>query len=117
MLHPYSYLESPPFDTTGAEPVVLGFYRWLNADYHPYMHSIIEVWNGAQWVQLWKTGNDAIEDSPPKGMGWKYIQHDITPYRSAETRIRFGFDVTNDQVYKVGSWNIDDVVVSAAPCP
>jgi hypothetical protein len=32
-------------------------------------------------------------------------------------RVRFGFDVADPQVYDIGSWNIDDVVVASAACP
>jgi hypothetical protein len=82
------------------------------------MSNTIEVWDGAQWVSLW-TSEDIvpIEDSPPKGQGWTYIQHDLTPHRSAATRIRFGFLVGDDLVYAVGSWNIDDLVVAETQCP
>ncbi len=118
MLYDYHFLESPPFDTTGNEPVMFGFYRWLNSDYLPYMANTIEVWDGAQWSPLWTSGGrPPIQDSPPEGAGWTYIVHDITAYRSAETRIRFGVSVGMGGVYDVGSWNIDDIVVAASECP
>lgn len=116
-LHPYFYLESPPFDTTGMGPVMLGFYRWLNSDYAPWMNNTIEVWDGILWHPIWTSDGAPIEDSPPKGTGWTYIAHDITPLRSAETRIRFGFNVDEGGVFIVGSWNIDDVVVAESQCP
>jgi hypothetical protein len=118
-VHPYHYLESPPFNTANAPgQVILGFRRWLNSDVHPFMHNSIEVWNGSQWITLWTSGSSpGIQDSPPAGLGWTFIQHDLTNYKNAAMRIRFGFDITSGNVLTVGSWNIDDVLVAAAACP
>jgi hypothetical protein len=118
-VHPFHYLTSPAFNTeVAAGPVSLGFYRWLNSDYDPAMHNSIDVWDGAKWVNLWTSGAfPGIEDAPPKGPGWTFIQHDLTPYKNAAMQIRFGFDVTLASALPVGSWNIDDVRVAAAVCP
>jgi len=113
-LHPYYYIESPAFDTSAAAgPVILGFYRWLNSDYDPFMHNTIEVWNGTQWVTLWTTGG------PPGVMDsqWMFIQHDLTNYKNAQMRVRFGFNITSGGVFTIGSWNIDDVLVASGACP
>jgi len=115
--HGFSYLESPPFDASGATgPVILGFRRWLNSDAHPGMHDTIDVWNGSAWINIWSSGFSWIEDSPPNGLGWTFVQHDLTNYKNAQMRIRFGFDVQLGAL-SVGSWNIDDVLVAAAACP
>ena len=113
-LHPFYYIESPPFNTANAVgPVILGFYRWLNSDYDPYMHNNIQVWNGSQWVQIWVSGpSPGIQDN-----AWTFISHDITQYKNAGMRVRFGFDITSGGVYTIGSWNIDDVLVASAACP
>jgi hypothetical protein len=117
-LHPYYFLESPAFNTAGAVgPVILGFYRWLDSDYDPYMHNTIQVWNGSSWVTLWTSGSSEILDSPPYGVGWTFIQHDLTAYKNAGMRVRFGFDIMDLGVYTIGSWNIDDVLVASAACP
>lgn len=118
-LHGFYYLESPPFNTANAAgPVILGFRRWLNSDYDPFMHNVVEVWNGANWTVLWNSGPaPGVEDSPPNGLGWTFIQFDITAYKNAGMRIRFGFDITSGGVFTIGSWNIDDVLVAAAACP
>lgn len=118
-LHPMYWLESPAFDTSKAEgPVVLGFRRWLNSDYDPFMHNAIEVWDGTKWVQLWKTGGPpGIQDSPPEGMGWTFVSHDVTAYKNAAMRVRFGFDITSGGVFTIGSWNLDDILVAGAACP
>jgi hypothetical protein len=112
--HGYYWLESPAFDTSAAAgPVVLGFYRWLNSDYDPFMHNAVEVFNGSQWVNLWTTGG------PPGIMdaAWTFQQYDLTSYKNASMRVRFGFDITSGGVYTIGSWNVDDVLVASAACP
>lgn len=118
-LHSYYWLESPPFNTQNAAgQVIFGFYRWLNSDYDPYMHNAVEVWNGVQWINLWTSGGPpGVEDSPPNGMGWTYISYDVTAYKNAGMRVRFGFDITSAGVYTIGSWNLDDVLVASTTCP
>jgi hypothetical protein len=112
-LHAPSYLTSPAFDTSVAPGgVILTFYRWLLADYDPFMHSTIDVWNGVAWINLWKT-----EGQPTQDAAWTFESYDLTPYKGSATRIRFGFDVTQPGVFQVGSWNLDDVAVSSSTCP
>jgi hypothetical protein len=112
-VHPYQYLTSPTFDTSAATTVILGFRRWLNSDFFPYMNNTVEVWNGSAWIQLWQSGDDIVND-----VSWQFIQHDLTPYKNAAMRVRFGQNVDSaTSVYTVGSWNIDDVLVAAAACP
>jgi hypothetical protein len=117
--HGYSYLESPAFTTANAAGAVkLSFFRWLNSDYTPYMDNVVEVWNGTSWVNLWTSGGSpGIQDSPPAGLGWTYIEHDVTQYKNAAMRVRFGFSIGSSGVFTVGSWNVDDVLVANVPCP
>jgi hypothetical protein len=119
VLHDYRFIESAPFDAQSAPgPVILGFHRWLNSDYTPYMNNVIDIWNGLQWVRIWNSGPPPmISDSPPQGDGWTFIQHDVTAHKNAEMRVRFGFNVTSAGVYTIGSWNIDDVLVADVACP
>ena len=101
----------------------MGFYRWLDSDYPPYMTNVIDVWNGAQWVNLWTQPDDGTEitDNPnafSPGSGWTFIQHDVTAYKNPAMKIRFGFKIEDDiGVYNIGSWNINDVLVASAACP
>jgi hypothetical protein len=117
--HAYYYLESPPFDTSSATgPVIVGFYRWLNSDYDPYMHNRVEIYNGTQWIVVWQTGaSPGITDSPPGGTGWTYVSYDVTNYKNAGMKVRFGFDIGQSGVFVIGSWNVDDVLVASAACP
>ena len=119
MLHPYRYLESPVINTSAAAgPVIFGYYRWLNSDYDPFMHNRVEVYNGNQWIVLWQSGSPpAVQDSPPVGVGWTYLSYDVTNYKNAGMKVRFGFDITSGGVFTIGSWNVDDVLVASAPCP
>jgi len=110
--HPYSYLESPVFDTSGAVgPVILGYYRWLNSDGDPYMHNRVDVWNGNQWITVWSTGQFMFDGS------WSYQQHDLTNYKNAAMKIRFGFDMKDNEFSPFSGWNIDDVLVASQACP
>ena len=78
----------------------------------------VQVWNGQSWITLWTSGGPpGVEDSPPNGQGWTYIQYDVTNYKNAAMRVRFGFDIQSGGVYTIGSWNIDDVMVANEPCP
>lgn len=112
-VHPARYLESTTFDTSqAAGPVVLSFYRWLVSDNQPYMTNYLDAWDGSAWVNVWTSGAVAIIDN-----AWTYVEHDLTAYKSATMRVRFGVSVDNGGVYAVSSWNIDDVVVASASCP
>lgn len=114
-LHPLSYMTSPVIDTSGAMGALyLTFRRWLNSDYPPFMHNVVEVSTdgGANWNTVW-IGADGI---PIADGGWVFISHDITLYKSANLRFRFGFDVSSSGVFTVGSWNIDYVKVQTSPC-
>jgi hypothetical protein len=119
ILHPMAYLESPAFDTSAAAgSVIFGYYRWLNSDYDPFMHNHVEVFDGTKWIVLWQSGGPpSVEDSPPTGMGWTYFSYDVTQYKNAGMKVRFGFDVTMGGVFTIGSWNVDDVLVAGAACP
>jgi len=118
-VHPYHYLESPAFDTHAATgPLILGYYRWLNSDYEPYVRNRVEVYNGTQWIVLWQSGPfPGIQDSPPAGMGWTYLSHDVTSYKNAGMKVRFGFSVGQSGAIPAGSWNVDDVLVASEACP
>jgi hypothetical protein len=111
-MHGYAYLESPTFNTANAAgKVILGYYRWLNSDSDPYMHNRIDVWNGSQWINIWASGQFLFEAS------WTFMQHDITNYKNAAMRVRFGFDVKQFDFSSFSSWNLDDVLVASQACP
>jgi len=111
--HAFYYLTSPPMNVPPVQPAFLGFYRWLNSDYDPYMHNSIEVWDGVDWVQIWVSGPaPSIADTE-----WTYVEHDLSAYTNDAMRVRFGFDIASDGVFSAPSWNVDDVLVSSITCP
>lgn len=112
-VHGFYYLESPAFDTTGGPGgVVLQFHRWLNSDSQPWMHNVVEVWNGSAWIQIWASDFQFIQDNV-----WTLQQFNLTPYIGPATKVRFGFDVSIQGAFQVGGWNIDDVIIASSPCP
>lgn len=118
-LHGYYYLESPAFDTSASEgALVLGFYRWLDSDFAPWMTNDVEVWTGTAWVTLWASNTTIADDPAHGGTGWTYQHFDISPFVSSQTKIRFGYKIEDvSGLFSVGSWNIDDVVVAQVQCP
>lgn len=111
-LHGFYYLESPAVDTNVAGSVYLDFQRWLNSDFKPYATNTIEVFDGTAWHTVWSSGG------PPgiKDGAWTRITHDITAYKNAAMKIRFGFSVENAQGFTLSGWNIDDVILSNNIC-
>lgn len=109
-LHDFYYLTSPVINTNVIEPVNLQFQRWLNSDYTPYMQNVIEVYNGSSWARVWASGGSpGIKDN-----AWSLQTYDITPYKSSNMQVRFGFNVAQSGVFTIGSWNIDDVTIATS---
>ncbi|MCA9623344.1 MAG: hypothetical protein KC731_30195 [Myxococcales bacterium] len=113
---PMQYLTSPEFDATIPAQLQNGrlylrFWRWLVADYEPFMRHTVEVWDGSAWQVVFSLPNGpVIADSD-----WKRMVYDITPYANANMRLRFGHAVLQAGVYPdAGSWTIDDVAVGFA---
>jgi hypothetical protein len=112
-LHPFRYLESPTFDTSAAPAVYISYYRWLNSDYSPYMVNQVQVYDGSNWATLWQSGGSpGIADS-----SWTKVELNVTAYKSATMRVRFGFSIGSSLVYTCSQWNVDDVLVTSASCP
>jgi hypothetical protein len=81
------------------------------------MSNHVEVFDGTQWVVLWESGFfPGVQDSPSVGQGWTYVSFDVTRHKSAVMKVRFGFSIGSFGT-PVGSWNVDDVLVSDAACP
>ncbi|UQA57259.1 hypothetical protein [Polyangium aurulentum] len=117
--HPFYFLESPPFDTSMAQgKVILGFWRWLNSECGPLMRNAIQVHDGTSWNSVWTSGNapPCVIDAPPDGQGWTYVSYDLTAFKNAAMRIRFGFLIQQQASVFIGSWNVDDVLVASDAC-
>ena len=113
-IHPMEYLTSPVVDTsTAVGAVVLGYHRWLNSDYTPYMKNVVEVFDGTAWVIVWETfGSPGVQDA-----AWTFMQHDLTAYKNAAMQVRFGFLVGSTGVFSCPQWNVDDVLIADGACP
>jgi hypothetical protein len=111
--HPFYYLTSPVINTNVAKSMYVTFYRWLDSDYDPFMHSTVEATaDGANWTVVWSTADIPIQDG-----AWTFQAIDITAFKSPTMQVRWGFDIGSSGVYRVSSWNIDKVRVQNAPCP
>jgi len=112
-MHPYYYLTSPVVDTSAvAGTMWLGFHRWLNSDYSPFMQNIVQVFDGTSWVTLWESGSSpGVTDA-----AWTLVTYDLTSHKNANMQIRFGFVIGSTGVFTVSSWNIDDVTIANVVC-
>jgi hypothetical protein len=110
-----SYATSPAVDVSAAPTLTLGFYRWLNSDANGWMASTVDVYDGTAWVNVYTNPSGAgniVSDG-----AWTKTTYDVTAYKNAAFRVRFGYAVTNSAVYAMSCWNIDDVTIAAGPCP
>ena len=103
IVHSYDYLVSPVVDTTSLSGVVVGFQRWLNTDYIPYVGNQVEVYDGTNWVVI---------DGPfPVGTiaesAWGLQSYDCSLYSNSAFQVRIGFEVTGG-AWAYSGWNIDD---------
>jgi hypothetical protein len=106
-VHGFHYLESPAMDLTGVPgAVALTFWRWLNLDHDPFMRASVEVFDGASWVLIFQTGGILTTDAQ-----WAFHLYDVTPYKNAQFRVRFGHMVGSSSAHTVSGWNLDDVSV------
>ena len=135
-LHDYYWLTSPAINTSGAVgSVYLQFWRFLNSDYASYMTNKVQVStnNGASWSDLpygttgsspgvrdaaWANhGVGAGSPANPTNQDQYPTQFDLTAYKSATMKVRFGYNIGSAGVYTIGSWSVDDVLVASAICP
>jgi hypothetical protein len=111
--HDYRWLTSPTVDVGAWNGgVQLRFWRWLNIDYAPFMSARVEVFNGSSWILLWENGNLA----PITDNAWTQQTFDLTPYRNANLRVRFGHAITVNGGSPFSGWNVDDVLIEKTAC-
>ena len=111
-LHEPYYLTSPAVNTAGVTGALyLRYRRWLNSDYPPYMSSTVEVYNGAKWIVVWNTPTENMDGGGVKDSAWKTHVLDVTPFKNASFRVRFGVAVMASDAFEVSSWNIDDLAL------
>ena len=112
--HPFQYLTSPVIDVSAAPgSVYLEFWRFLNSDLPSYQDETIDVFDGNAWVNVWTQSTQTTDTV------WTHVSYDITAYKNANMKVRFGQNVAEMDpalVYIESSWNVDDVVVANAVC-
>lgn len=96
------WMTSPAFDgTLSTGPVTLSYSRWLNIEHPSSRVANVEVYNGSNWVNVW-ANTGAVSDN-----SWQTITHDLTAYKNAQMRIRFGW--SGAATSQVSGWNLDEV--------
>jgi hypothetical protein len=110
---PAVYATSPTVNTSAAGTLFLTFYRWLNSDRSGYMTSTVDVYDGTRWVNLYSNPSTAIVSDS----AWTRESYDVTMYKNASFRVRFGYAIVGASVYAMSCWNVDDVSISTVACP
>ncbi len=113
--HGFYYLTSPIINTSGTGAIMLDFWRWLNSDWYTWMVNSIEVYNGTAWVTIWSEPHVFVNGDTSETIldaAWTNVTHDLTTYKNANMRVRFGFKTQVDAgSWFMSSWNLDDFVV------
>jgi len=113
--HGFYYLTSPIINTSAAGNYMLDYWRWLNSDWYAWMVNSIEVFNGTSWVTIWSEPHVYVTGAASETIldtAWTNLTYDLSAYKNASMRVRFGFKTQVDlDSWLMSSWNIDDVVV------
>jgi hypothetical protein len=109
------YATSPAVDTSSAPSLKLAFYRWLNSDAAGWMTSTVDVFDGSAWVNVYT--NPSGSGNIVSDAAWTRVEYDVTAYKNAAFRVRFGYAITSTGVYSMSCWNVDDLTVSTISCP
>ena len=111
--HDFRWLTSPAIDVGAWNGgVQLRFWRWLNIDYAPFMSARVEAFNGTSWIVVWENGTH----SPVTDNTWSPQVLDLTPYKNANLRVRFGHANPYGGGFSFSGWNLDDVQVEQVSC-
>lgn len=112
--HPTQYASSPTYNlTTAPGTVYLEFWRWLNSDYPSFMINVVEVFDGTTWVPVWTQPSNGTIMSEG---AWTKQSYDVTAYKNANFRVRFGLSTSSGAYTDMSGWNIDDMSLASAPC-
>ena len=111
-VHDFYWATSPVINAQSAKNLQIGYWRWLNSDYVPFMQNRVEVYDGAKWVTIWQTEGFGTQ---PQDAAWTFVQQDISAYANSKLQVRFGFKIGSAGVFTVSGWNLDDVTVTSMP--
>jgi hypothetical protein len=48
---------------------------------------------------------------------WTKQEFDVSAYKNANFRIRFGFNVGSTNAYVAAQWSVDDITLTSVQCP
>lgn len=105
------WVTSPTIDCGVFRDVTLGFQRWLNVENNFWDDAFIEVFDGAEWQELWHNPDVWLTDDE-----WTPQEFDVSAFADGneQFQVRFGMGPTDSSV-RFSGWNIDDLVVSGKP--
>jgi hypothetical protein len=107
-----AYLTSPPIDSSAVASLTLGYWRSLHTDYPDYMVDTVEVFDGVTWHVVWTNPQlQRVDD-----LDWTELSHDVSSYRSNQTRVRFGYSIGAVGAFSCAGWSIDDVRLGTRAC-
>lgn len=95
-----TWLNSPVFDCSGYNQVVLRFKRWLSVEKGIYDHAHVKINGNTVWSN--PQAEDLIDTS------WQDILMDVTEYINADGMLQVSFTLDSDGGLEFGGWNIDD---------
>ncbi|MFO7561034.1 MAG: hypothetical protein R6X02_00195 [Enhygromyxa sp.] len=111
--HDADYLTSPVIDLSVLDPaatVEFRYYRWLVSSV-AFMTDTIDVWDGAQWVNVYTAALDMNDAA------WGEVVIDVSSYKNADFQVRFGHAYNDIPVGpSEPSWSVDDVEIVPV-CP
>ncbi len=95
---------SPSFDTSGHSAVFLRFWRWLGVEESTSDLATIEVFDGNQWLEIWRNPPITISDK-----SWALDTFDVTSQLAgvSNARIRFGMQSSFNRHFC--GWNVDQL--------
>ena len=110
-LHDYYFLTSPVIDASGAgDDLTLSYWRHLWSDIFPFMDNIVQVFDGSVWQTIW----ESFEAPEIDDRAWTFHSFGISAYKNSMLRVRFGFKDGSPSTIDVGSWNLDDILITTS---
>lgn len=102
--HAASYLTSPSVDVSAVPGVLtLSYAEHYNFAGTPTATATVEVWNGAGWIVVESLSSTVTDAS------WRTVTRDVTAYKNAAFKVRFGYTVLKKTNTKVSALNVDEV--------
>lgn len=104
-------LTSPAVDTMVPGPLFLSYHDRLTSPPAPAA-SRVEVWTGQQWVTLFDSKGDIIDEPV-----WTEHVYDLSFFKNKGMKVRFCHHLPVQGLPIVAGWSVDDVMLGAPMCP